>query len=258
MAILTPFDTPIGYDTGSATDVQDIIDAFAAEATGLSSAWSDGGGGLYTSPTDAAGRWFDVLLTRIAAANLEIRVRDDNGVTICTRRIQIVSGPQTWWVSVSTHHFWIEIINATVEAAGGGLLDLSPYGQTSHGQYTWGRGSRNTSDVIDAAGDTQVDYFMDDNGTPASARRVIAQDRIVTLSNYTLLHGSGNGIWLPYLVSADFAGQIRLAGRFYNFYFGEGTGTAVVLPIGNAAETGTFRNSALSLDGVSRAMIRIG
>jgi hypothetical protein len=258
MAVFSCFAGAVDTDAGSTNDVQDIIDAFATKATGLSNPWTDGGSGLYTSPTDAAGRFFSVTLTAISATNLEMVVKDDTATTICTRRIQIVSGPQNWWLAVSENYCWIEIDNATVEALGAGLLDLSPESQTAHGAYVWGRGNRNASDSVDGLGTTQEYFYMIDNGSPAPLRRAVAQDRDSANTAISLVTGAGTSLWLPYLMCANFGGTLKVAGRLMGFYYGEATGTSVVLPIGDAAETGTFRNSNLSQGTTARAMIRVG
>lgn len=259
MAVDPAFAGNVAYASGTTSDVQDIIDAFDAAATGLSPTWTDLTGGLFKSPVDGASRFFDLLFTRIAAGNLEMRVRDDAAATICTRRMQIVSGPQHWWLSVSQFHAWIEVINATPESLGAGLVDLSPRAQTAHSQYTWGRGYRNTSDSSDGTGHQQPWFFMDDNGTPASVRRPIAYDRCPGVTQYTPTMGSGKPAYFPLLMTANFAAQQRVAGRAYNFYFGTSRGDAAVIPIGNAGETGVFRSSALALDSQGLVnMIRIG
>lgn len=257
MAVFSYFAGDVDNDAGSTNDVQDIIDAFATVALGLSNPWTDGGSGLYISPADADGRFFSITLTRVSATNLEMVVKDDTATTICTRRIQIVSGPQNWWLVVSENYCWIEIDNATVEALGAGLLDLSPEAQDAHGIYVWGRGNRNASDSADGLGTTQEYFYMIDNGSPAPLRRALAQDRNSANTAISLVTGAGTQLWLPYLVCANFAGTLKVAGRLMGFRYGEATGTSIVLPIGDGAETGTFRNSNLNQGVTARALIRI-
>lgn len=255
MALLPAFDTPIASDSGNTNDVNNIITAFDTAATGLSSPWTDETAGVYLSPTDADGRFFRVTLTAISTTNLEMAVTDLNGLVVCTRRIQIVSGPKDWWLSVSTHHVWIEIDNATVEALGAGLLDCSPDSQTAHEQFTWGRGNRNTSDADDSQGHQQGFFFLVTNGAGASEQRVISQDRNCTSTAITMLHGDGTSLFLPFWMTGTFLTERRVAGKAYNLLFGQTTGTALVLPIGTT-ETGTFRNSNLVQSNTMRIAVR--
>ena len=239
------------------SDVQDIIDDFLTLATGLTPAWTDGGGGLVTSPVDGDGRFFDLLFTRIAAANLEVRVRDDTGTTICTRRMQIISGPQNFWISLSAFHCWMEIQNATPEAIGAGLLDLSPDAQTSHTQYVWGRGSRTVADALDGDGNQNSDFFMIDNGTPDSAGRVVGKNLNQDVQVMATVTGGGSDMWLAMDLGANFSGNERYAGRCFNMLYGTVSFVTRTLPIGDSAETATFRGTGvLALNG-SRIAFRI-
>ncbi len=256
MAVPTFLASSKGSATGSTNDVNDIITAFDTLVSGQTPAWTDLGGGLFKSPVDASGRFFDVLLTAISTTNLEWRVRDQNAVTICTRRMQIVAGPQNYWIAAGQFYCWIEIDNVTVEAVGAGILDLSPESQVAHTQYVWGRGSRTTADAIDAAGNAQVDFFMLDNAVATSARRTMAQDKDAAATSVTMVTGAGTVLALPVYLECNFGGAVRWAGKCHQMFMAGGTGTAIVLPVGDAGETGTFRNSNLVLDGTMRLLFR--
>lgn len=256
MAVAPFFTETRFFEEGAISDVQDIIDAFSTEATALTNPWTEPVANQFVSEPDADGRFIDIDLTRISATNLECVLRDDAGTTIMTRRAQLVGAPVAYWLSVSQFHFWIEILNATEEAIGGGLLDLGPFGQKSHAQYTWGRGSRSAADALDALGDTHSDMFMVDDGGPAAwDRRPIAMDRNMALAAVQMGHGSSNAVWEPLTLSSSFAGTLKRAGRCYNMLFGTGSGD-YTLPIGDSAETSDFRASALALDNLLRILVR--
>ena len=72
------------------TDVSDIIVAFRTEAVvnGVPP-WTEPSAALFKSPVDGLGRFHDVLLTRIAANNLECRVRDQLANIVTTLRMEI-------------------------------------------------------------------------------------------------------------------------------------------------------------------------
>ena len=70
------------------SDVQTIMDDIDHQVKNHTTpAWTNPSAGLYKSPVDAVGRFFDVLLTRVTQQKLEWRVRDYLADTICTRRI---------------------------------------------------------------------------------------------------------------------------------------------------------------------------
>ena len=73
------------FNRQGVSDVQAIIDDIDTRLLAHSPAWTKTSAGLYKSPVDAAGRFFDVLLTKINAQKLEMRVRDYNSVTLCSR-----------------------------------------------------------------------------------------------------------------------------------------------------------------------------
>src|SRR5512147_433054 len=79
------------------SDVQQIIDDFQTEVLANGPPWTNPSAGLYKSPVDADGRWMDILLTKISASKLEMRLRDQLGQTICTRRINNTSGAGNTW-----------------------------------------------------------------------------------------------------------------------------------------------------------------
>ena len=164
------------------SDVQAIIDDFDAEVLtadnpGLGwSSWSSLGGGGYRSPVDQWGRRFDVYLSRVTQQKLQMEVRDQSGISLCTRRINCPS-TNTWTARIFTgqYHAVIDVMmgSAAPEALYGGILDLSPDTQDAHQHYVYGGGFRNTSDTNDYGNDVFTVYMLDDATPMAKARGTI-------------------------------------------------------------------------------------
>ncbi len=141
------------FEKWGVTSVATIISDFATEVLADNPAWTDLGGGLYKSPVDADGRFFDVLLTDEDGTNhvkMSARIRDQNGTTLCTRRINLPASPSCYVrIYTGQYHFAIDVdpVSTACEFLMGGILDLTPEGQTAHGHYCYGHGSRTTADV---------------------------------------------------------------------------------------------------------------
>jgi hypothetical protein len=141
--------------------VQTIIDDFEDEALSTTApsmgapgvqwaAWTSEGGGVYKSPVDGVGRFFKVVLTRVTQQKLSMEIRDQNLVSICTRRINCPS-TNGWTVRIFTgpFHALIDVFmgSAAAEALYGGILDQSPDPQGAHQHYVYGGGSRDAADT---------------------------------------------------------------------------------------------------------------
>jgi hypothetical protein len=161
------------FTRASVSDVQTIIDDFKSE-TVSHGGWTEVSAGLYKSPPDDFNRWFDILLSKITAQKLECRVRDPNGVTICTRRINLPS-TTTWSVFIYTGQFHaiidVDPGASAFETLQAGILDLSPEAQNAHTHYVYGTGSRSTADSVDNNGAYTCLYLID-NVTPVVTNRV--------------------------------------------------------------------------------------
>jgi len=160
MSVVSFLDTGFRFkERNGVSDVQAIIDDFAAEVTTPNDptkkwlAWTNMGGNLFKSPVDAYGKFMDILLTRIAQRNLEVRLRDQTGATIFARRMQGVSA-NNWTVRIftGTYHAFVDLINysALAEGFNCNVLDQFPDNQGEHPVYVCGYGQRTTADVDDS------------------------------------------------------------------------------------------------------------
>ena len=67
------------FERQGVSDVQTIMDDIDHQVKNHTTpAWTNPSAGLYKSPVDAVGRFFDVLLTRVTQQKLEWRVRDSD------------------------------------------------------------------------------------------------------------------------------------------------------------------------------------
>lgn len=57
--------------------------------------WSEPSANLFKNVPTVAGVWFDILMTRIDADTIEYRVRNQNGITLMTRRCDIEAAGNT-------------------------------------------------------------------------------------------------------------------------------------------------------------------
>ncbi len=233
------------FNRSGVSDVQTIMDDFAAEVAANSPAWTVPSANLYKSPVDADGRFFDILLTRTTQQKLEWRVRDQLGNTLCTRRINCPS-TNTWDVRIYTGQYHavvdVDMGSAAPEALVGGILDLSPESQVVHTHYCYGGGTRSNADAV--ASNDWSSVFMIDNAAAAVIQRVPNsmnsgnQGFTLTLSGYRM--------YIPYnmWVQPTGGGNYKYAGRAYQHLMGDATqanmGTPITIPL-DTGTTGVFR-----------------
>jgi hypothetical protein len=251
-------------ETGIITDAADVITAVRDELVNQNDpAWTDQGGGLFRSPVDASGRWIDILLTRIAATNLEMRARDNAGQTIVTGRMQIQAGGRIIRIFSGQFHFHIESVipGGASEYVRAGILDLSPESQTAHGQWCYAMSHRDTSDVVRTLSNQQDGAFMWDNNAYALAGRFFSYFN--TSSGGSLVSPSGGYIFMAVGAGAKAPGEITqycYAGRLYNHMIGDHdrlvAGAEFTIPI-DAGTFGTFKVSGISRPSYSCQVIRI-
>ncbi len=92
--------------------------------------WTEPSANLFQSPSDSAGRFFDILFTRIDQDTMEIRVRDYAATTLYTRRIDINVTPATTLVEFYWGNNYLHFYSrrTTAEAFYACLLDPSVVG----------------------------------------------------------------------------------------------------------------------------------
>ncbi|MGA2261712.1 MAG: hypothetical protein ABSH28_09775 [Acidobacteriota bacterium] len=249
------------FERKGVSDVQTIMDDFENQVLHVNvPAWSKPSAGLYKSPVDANGRWYDVLFTRITQQKLEMRLRDATGVTVCTRRINCPTA-NSWNVHIFTgeHHMHIDVdaVSAVVEVLFAGMLDPTP--DAAHNKYVYGNGSRSTADYADSSCDV-AHSFMIDNATPGYGFRTTSYGT----GNYTyaLLSMNGSRIYRPVGLWCRPTGEnytSRFAGRRYNSLLTESTlawGAKVTIPI-DIGLSGLFRVTGVPTAYSAKIVIRI-
>jgi len=225
------------------SDVADIIARFAADALALDSPWTDQGGGVYKSPVDADGRWFDLALTRVSQGVLEATVRTSAGVTVLAGRMYIDTGGGTaTYIALGTKYFDIVAFRATgvEERVSGGLMDLSPESQTAHPYYYYANTYRDTAGTARTGTNITMSVATWYNGSYTFGLRLynFLSCRSMGDPQFASLVSSGR-LAMPVCISAAYSGtNLCHAGFMYNHYFvpsGLLPGMMVTLPLGSAA-----------------------
>ncbi len=115
------------------TDVDTIISDFRSETvTNGDPAWTEPTTRLFKSPVNSVNRWFDVLLTKIDATTLEMRIRNWTYATMTTKRMLIDSTGTHVRFYTGDKHFFIEAERSAPEILAGGFFDCSPSAQDCH------------------------------------------------------------------------------------------------------------------------------
>lgn len=156
MALPEYLDDPFKYSSlDGVTDVADIITEFRAVALSETSpTWTEPSTGLFRTPTDAAGRWFDILLTATSATILTVRMRDSAGTTVREGRIYIEAGGSKTHIVVGAHFYDILTeLTAGHEYATGGVFDMYPesQGSLSVPYQHYGKTFRSTSGTAESS-----------------------------------------------------------------------------------------------------------
>lgn len=159
------------------TGVTDVTTVISDTRTGLVTnlGWTEPTTALFKSVPDAAGKWFDVLLTRISATNLELRVRDHRGATLITRRIQIDGAGTVINYFFNVQGMLIESNRATIEVAQAHLLDPVQVGDLVHESDVRivANAYRTSADTAEAAGIATGSFFAFDSGAAVNASRAM-------------------------------------------------------------------------------------
>jgi hypothetical protein len=204
-----------GQYTITGNDCADVITNVRTELiTRNVPAWTEPSASLFKSPVDSAGRFFDILLTRIDAGTLEMRVRDQLARTICTRRIQSGGVPFFIQIYSGQFHFILDVITsggwASIYA---GILDQSPDAQGAHGNYVYGGGYLNTSNTADGNSSVAKCYMLDNGSSAVNDRMSLFSNSGTTACLYNV---NGARIYRPLEQYAKIgAYDYRFCGRRY-------------------------------------------
>ncbi len=187
--------------------------------------WSEPSTALFKTPVDAAGRFMDVLVTRIDSTHIEWRVRNAAAVTVCTRRIALGLGGVRYFVS--TVHAVVEVLLTDPnlsEVLQAYMVDMAPDGNADHALYVVGTGYRTAANSIDGQGTNASYLFAIDNGTAAGLHRGGLYPGVTDGVNPTpLVDASYRAFLREFLITINFAGTFRWAGRLPHSLLGEGT-----------------------------------
>ena len=206
---------PFGFrqDAGM-TDFNTFLTNIATELSARG--WTNPGTNLYQSPADNGGRWIDILFTRILATNLECRVRDQLGRTICTRRFQIDATGTN--VNYYTGKFYcvIDSLRATAEQFQAHITEPSPDAESDIALCTAFAGAfRTTADVADGLSDQPGEFFAWEDTAAAQRQRLQTS---VDTSNAAIAHimVSGSLIYEPVTLANLVGGVLSWAGQLYH------------------------------------------
>lgn len=197
------------------TDVSEIETEFAALATGLTDPWTDSGGGVYVSPVDADGRWFDLTFDRKSATNMDVLMRTAAGTTVCQGRFQKPATNDPVDIFVGNHYYDIEAWTAagSSERAEGGIPDLYPESQTYFSQHYYCFTQRTTLDAARTRLERGYVFAWDGAAyTQDNSWWGMPEGRNTT---YDTFLSSATG--LPLFFHVYFAVESAYAGRIYNY-----------------------------------------
>lgn len=230
---------------GPVTDVNTIISDFQTRVTGQSPAWTVPVAGTFKSPVDGVGRFFEVVLTRLSATQLEFKVLDQNGATVCDRSIEIAVAGNAVNYYTGQFHAWIEIEQATQEVGQAGILDETPLAQNAINDYVWGNGYRNAGGSIDGQGGNVGQEFAIDNGSSNVQSRIRGWGSATSGGTVGLKDAAGNLQYFPADMFINVGGVVGWVGRMYQAYMCDASiafGTSKTIPIDTTGLVlGTFR-----------------
>jgi hypothetical protein len=233
------------------TDVTTIITDLTTEATALTPAWTNLGGGHLQSPADSAGRKMDLQFNRISATNLEMVGTDGAGRSF-TRRAQIAGGGSNVDFYVGQFHMVLDWVNAgTSEGLHAIMLDETPESQTSHDKWLNLHGSRDSSNVA-------TSWKTGSSGiVRASTYAEVVQRVLYALATKRGMFGpasglaltrtqGGSNVWFPAIQMGDtVSGTLKIRGKWYQHLLTN----QVIFPAGSEV--------SVPIDGATTAVFRV-
>lgn len=228
-------------ERASVTDVDTCITDFRSETvTNGSPQWTEPTANQFKSPPLPDGQYFIVVLSRISATRLGIKILDMLGNTVADRAIDIDAAGTTVRCFTGQCHAWIDSARATPECGGGALVDISPDGVGLQLYRTIAWGTRDTSGAVNNAACSY--WYMWDNAASSNGQRV--NTAIAGSSYYTHKTVAGSSIFQPLLITTNiFGSNTRWVGRPYQMLTCPddlGYGAEIDVPI-DAGVTGRFR-----------------
>jgi hypothetical protein len=244
-------DTSYGSTTASSQMTADLKTELVTNGN-----WTEPSAGRFKSPVDADGRFLEIVTSEPTSVRWQWQVLNDLGGTVCTREVLLSGAGETVRFMTGDYYAWAAVENGVDEYIGAGLLDLTPEAQDAHTNYTWGRGYRNSSGTQDGQGDVVTEFFLADNGTYSSVRRLMS-NRNQASTEVQLVTFAGNGLHVPATLAAlNASSQLRVAGRLFNAVTTfTGAGNTFTMVIGDAGEKGTFFSIDMNPDSPIRLAV---
>lgn len=246
------------------TDVADLLasvwDEIVDHGTWISPSPS---GAEFETTLDALGRHFSLHLHRLAATRLGINAYDQFGnavvggevdIDVAGNDVQIFSGP---------HHLFLRSERAgTPECGGAALLNLAPASQYLPLYSVCGCYHRRQSDGAES-NSTVDEWAMWDAAAAVNTYRVhsyAVQNQVVpAYAVHPFLACSGSNVYYPVRLQTTVFDRTCWVGRVPQCILGPDTlagGAEVTVPIGDAGETGVFKESGRKVGGHAKMLIR--
>jgi len=190
-----------------------LISSMRSQLVGGTLNWTEPSTALFKTPVDAAGRFLDVLVTRINSTTIEWRVRNQAATTLCTRRITLGTGAcRIYGSTAGVVAEFVQTAENGLMVASAHVLDMAPNLNTDHTLYVIGNGYLNNTSANDNAADAAGEYFAIDNGGAASNNRGWywqASNGAVP----PMISASGKFVFREATIFINFSAIIKMAGR---------------------------------------------
>lgn len=228
-------------------DMATFITALTALLTGQAPAWTNPSPGVLVSPVDSAGRFMRLELTAPSALQLTMTLKDQNGIVVCQRAMDLIAGPAPTTINVYSgqYHCYMESLtqgSAVGEWLAAMMVDPTDYNLEDNQNYVIGGGTRNSGGAVDGQGSVCDQWFMLENGSPLLRQR----SRAVSTApgaNIGLRDFAGNPQFFPFDVLGIPNGVQLWMGAMYQAYVtdpGVAAGTIKPIAIDNATPS-SFR-----------------
>jgi len=224
------------------TDVNTIISDLRTQLTGVTLAWTEPSTALFKSPPDTAGKFIDILCTRIAATNIEFRVRDYRGATLITRRIQI-DNPGSVNYFCSVRGVTVESLRGTPEIFQAQLLDPTPDLVADVDNRAVANAYRANNDGVDGNGSNSSQWFAFDAGASGPNQRAVNWGQDSSSTAVDFFSGNTDFIFRDELISINQSGINAWTGRPWHRLACSASlpfATDKTVPLGDGT-TGVFR-----------------
>ncbi len=251
MAVFPIFSSDFRYlEMQNVSDVADVVAGFKTEAVD-NGTWTQESTYLFKTAQDAMERWFQLQLSVLSASRLGITAMDQFGNTVAAREIDIDPGGCNMRLFTGPRHAFFTAVRSAPEFGGAALLDLSPANILLPLYSLAACGHRRSSD----GGSDH--YYMDewamwDGAAAVNTFRVMTYTVGNPLS-YAAKPGlsvSGANVYYPLRLVTKVFDKNRWVGRLPQCVLGPDSlvdGAEATVPIGDAGETGVFKECGRSV-----------